>query len=140
MKALFCKEFIVVIGITLMLFAGCTPPEPMSVKMSRVIAAENMQLKEDLRKSDWEIENLKKLHKEQVDKLEEFIVRYKEQVQILEEKARQNIRDQVKDIFDVVLEQNAEFREEVTILKEDNEKLKIELEEQKKKAASRDEL
>ena len=140
MKALFCKEFIVVIGITLMLFAGCTPQEPMNVKMSRVIAAENMQLKEDLRKSDWEIENLKKLHKEQVDKLEELIVRYKEQVQILEEKARQNIRDQVKDIFDVVLEQNAEFREEVTILKEDNEKLKIELEEQKKKAASRDEL
>ena len=140
MKALFCKEFIVVIGITLMLFAGCTPQEPMNVKMSRVIAAENMQLKEDLRKSDWEIENLKKLHKEQVDKLEELIVRYKEQVQILEEKARQNIRDQVKDIFDVVLEQNAEFREKVTILKEDNEKLKIELEEQKKKAASRDEL
>ena len=99
-----------------------------------------MQLKEVLLKSDWEIENLKKLHKEQVDKLEELIVRYKEQVQILEEKARQNIRDQVKDIFDVVLEQNAEFREEVTILKEDNEKLKIELEEQKKKAASRDEL
>ena len=132
MKALFCKEFIVVIGITLMLFAGCTPQEPLSVKMSRVIAAENMQLKEDLRKSDWEIENLKELHKEQVDKLEELIVRYKEQVQILEEKARQNIRDQVKDIFDVVLEQNAEFREEVTILKEDNEKLKIELQGQKK--------
>jgi len=124
MKALFCKEFIVVIGITLMLFAGCTPQEPLSVKMSRVISAENMQLKEDLRKSDWEIENLKELHTEQVDKLEEIITEYQGQIKILQEKSQQNIRQQVKDILDVVLERNADLREEIKALQEYNEKLK----------------
>jgi outer membrane murein-binding lipoprotein Lpp len=134
------EAFVLGIVVVTIWITGCAQPEPMNVKMSRVIAAENMQLKEDLRKSDWEIKNLKELHAEQVDKLEKLIEEYKGQVKIWEEKSRQNIRNQVKDILDVVLERNAELREEIKALKEDNEKLKTELEEQKKKAMSQNEL
>ena len=132
MKALIWKEFILVVGVIILLITGCVQQEPMNVKMSRIIASENMQLKEDLRKSDWEIENLKELHTEQVKKLQKIITEHKEQINIWEEKSRENIRTQVKDILDVVLERNTELREEIKALKEDNEKLKIELQGQKK--------
>ena len=132
MKALIWKEFILVVGVIILLITGCAQQEPMNVKMSRIIASENMKLKEDLRKSDWEIENLKELHTEQVKKLQKIITEHKEQINIWEEKSRENIRTQVKDILDVVLERNAELREEIKALKEDNEKLKIELQGHKK--------
>ena len=132
MKALIWKEFILVVGVIILLITGCAQQEPMNVKMSRIIASENMKLKEDLRKSDWEIENLKELHTEQVKMLQKIITEHKEQINIWEEKSRENIRTQVKDILDVVLERNTELREEIKALKEDNEKLKIELQGQKK--------
>ena len=132
MKKLVNEAFVLGIVVIAILITGCGQPEPLSVKMSRVIAAENMQLKDDLRKSDWEIENLKELHREQVEKLEEIITEYQGKIKILEEKSRQNIRQQAKDILDVVLEQNAELRKEIEALKVDNEKLKKELQELKK--------
>jgi len=127
MKALVWKEFIIVIGVVLVMIAGCVQQEPMSVKMSRLVAAENMELKEELRQQDWEINSLKELHEQQVKKLEDIITEYKGQVKSWQEKSRQNIREQVKTVLDVVLERNAELREENKALKEDNEKLKKEL-------------
>jgi hypothetical protein len=55
MKALLCKLFILIVGIIIILTAGCMQQEPISVKMSRLVAAENLKLKEDLRQRDWEI-------------------------------------------------------------------------------------
>jgi len=127
MKALIHKEFIVVVGIVLMLISGCTQQESTSIKMSRLVAAENMKLKEELRQQDWEIETLKEQHEQQVKKLEEMITEYKGQIKVWEEKSRQNVRDQVESVLDAVVEQNAELRVENKQLREDIEKLKAEL-------------
>jgi gas vesicle protein len=140
MKSLANETFVLGIIVVTIWVAGCAQPDAQSIKMSRVVAAENLQLKEDLRKSEWEIKNLKEQYKEQVGNLESLVAEYKEQINVLEEKSRQNIRSQVKDILDVVLEQNAEQREEIETLKKENEQLKTELEEQKKEAVSPDEL
>ncbi len=124
MKALLHKEFMVVIGIVFVLIAGCVQQEQTSMKMSRVIAAENMELKEELRQQDWEIKTLKEQYERQVKDLEETTVELKEQIKALEEKSKQNVRDQVEGVLDAVVEQNAELRTENEQLKEDIEQLK----------------
>lgn len=117
MKKLTYEAFVLGIIVLAILIAGCTQPEAQSVKMSRIIAAENMQLKEELRKSDWEINNLKEQHQEQVNKLEKLIAEYKEQIRTWQEESRRNIRSQVKDVLDLVLEQNAKLKQENDSLK-----------------------
>ena len=140
MKRLANEMFVLGIMIFAIGIAGCAQPDAQSIKMSRVVAAENLQLKEDLRKKDWEIKSLKEQYKEQVGNLENLVADYKQQIKVLEEKSRQNIRSQVKDVLDVVMERNTELGKEIETLKQENEKLKKELEEQKQEAVSPDEL
>jgi TolA-binding protein len=121
------KKFALAAGIVLVLISGCSQQEPMSVKMSRIVAAENMKLKEDLMHQDLEIESLKEQYEQQVKDLEEEIAELKEQIKVWEEKSRQNVRDQVESVLDTVVEQNAELRIENKQLREDIEKLKAEL-------------
>ena len=138
MKTLVWKYFILVVGIVIVLIAGCAQQEPVSVRMSRVVAAENLKLKEDLRNSDWEIKRLKEVHQQQVEKLEKIIEEYKEKIRTWQEESRRNIRKQVEDVLDNVLARNDELQKEIEALKEDNKKLRTELEEHKKKAMSLD--
>jgi methyl-accepting chemotaxis protein len=124
MKSLANEALVLGIMIVTIWITGCAQPDAQSIKMSRVVAAENLQLKEDLRKKDWEIKNLKEQYKEQVGNLENLVADYKEQINVLEEKSRQNIRSQVKEVLDIVLEQNAKLRQENDSLKAQIEKLK----------------
>lgn len=125
MRALFHKELIVVFGLLFVLIAGCSDPESMNVKMSRIVAAENMELKEELRQQDWEIKTLKEQHEQLVKGLKETIAGLKEQVKVLEERSKQNVRDQVEGVLDTIVEQNVQ-------LKAVNEQLKKEIEQLKK--------
>ena len=127
MRALFHKELIVVIGIVFVLISGCSEPESMNVKMSRIVAAENMELKEELRQQDWEIKSLKEQHEQQINNLEDTVAGLKEQVKALAEKSKQNVRDQVEGVLDVVVEQNAQLKAMNERLKEEIEQLKKQL-------------
>ncbi len=127
MKVLIQKELIIVVGIILMLISGCAQQEQMDVKMSRLVAAENMKLKEELRQQDWEIESLKEQYEQQVKKLEDMIAEYKEQIKAWEEKSRQNVRDQVEGVLDAVVEQNAKLKAENMLLREEVKELKKQL-------------
>ena len=118
------KIFVLAVGIVVISIAGCGQPEPPSDKMSRLISVENSRLKKELELRDKEIERLKKLHnndKKKQDKLLAECVREKER---WEQKARQNIRNQVKGVVDSVMEQNAKLREENENLKAQIEKLR----------------
>jgi len=140
MKALMLKYFILVIGIIIVLTVGCAPKEPMSVRMSRVVAAENIKLKEDLRQLDWEIKSLKETHQQQIEKLEKIIEEYKEKIRTWQEEARRNVRKQVEDVVDNVIARNSIMQKEIEALKEENKRLQKELNEQKKEPTSPDEL
>ena len=131
MKVLVLKHFIFIVGIFIVLTAGCAPQEPMSVKMSRIVAAENLKLKEDLRQRDWEIQSLKEANQQQVDKLEKTIAEYKEQIRTWQEESRRNVRKQVEDVADNVIARNSILQKEIEALKEENKRLQKELDEQK---------
>ncbi len=140
MKALMLRYFILIVAIFIVLTAGCAQQEPISVKMSRVVAAENLKLKEDLRQRDWEIKSLKGVQQQRVDDLEKTISEYKEQIRTWQEESRRNLRKQVEDVVDNVIARNSILQKEIEALKEENKRLQKELDEQKKESTSPDEL
>ena len=119
------KAFIITIIFAVMLTVGCGPQEPPSIKKCRTIAAENIELKKELAKSNKELEILKEDYSKEIKaqkKMLQTCLREKEQ---LKEKSRQNVRDQVKDVLDTVLEESKKLREENTKLKAQIEELRI---------------
>ena len=121
------------ITIAVMLMAGCSSQstglfteEPPSVKKCRTIAAENIELKKQLAQSSKEFEILKKHHYIEINKQKELLEICMQEKEALKNKSRQNIRNQVKGVFDTILEENQKLREE-------NSKLKAQIEELQKK-------
>lgn len=121
MKEAVRKGFVLVVSVVvIMLIAGCEEQQLPSEKKSRAIAAENMQLKKDLERRSKEIEGLKELHDKEIQKQEEPLAKCLEEKKAWKEKARQNVRNQVKGVLDTVIEENAKLRQE-------NEKLKAQI-------------
>lgn len=127
MKGLAQKTFVLAVGVVAMLIAGCEGQELPSAKKSRLIAAENMQLKKELEQRSKEIEKLKKLHDRQMKEQEELLEKCLQEKEAWKEKSRQNVRNQVKGVFDAIMEQNAKLRQENEKLKAQIEELKTEL-------------
>ncbi len=121
MKKIVRKIFVLTVCVVVMSIAGCGEQEPPSVKKSRLIAVENMQLKKDLGQRNKEIERLNELHNSQSKKQEKLLAKCVQEKESWKQKARQNVRNQVKDVFDAVMEQNVKLSEE-------NEKLKAQIE------------
>jgi len=129
MKIPILKIFLFVIGVAVALSAGCQEEELIGAKKSRVIAAENIQLKKDLEQRDQEIEKLKKLHDKQAKQQEELLTKCLQEKETWKQKAQQNIKEQVDSVLTAVVDDNAKLREEIKNLKSQIEKLKKELDE-----------
>jgi len=114
MKRAIRKIFVLAVCVFVISIAGCGVEEPPSVKKSRLIAVENVQRSK-------EIEKLKEQHSRESRKQEKLLAECVQEKESWKQKARQNVRNQVKGVFDAVMEQNVKLREE-------NEKLKAEIE------------
>ena len=117
------KAFVLVIGIAVMVAAGCGPQEPPGVKKSRTIAAENIELRKELAQSSKEIEKLKEQHGKEIDEQKKLLQTCLQEKEAWQNKSQQNIRSQVKGVLDTVLEENKKLREENTRLKAQIEEL-----------------
>ena len=123
MKRAARKIFVLAVCVVVMLIVGCGQQEPPGMKKSRLIAAENMQLKRELEQCNREIEKLRELHNKEIKKQEELLAKCVREKDSWKQKARQNVKNQVKGVFDAVMEQNAKLREENKKLKAQIEKL-----------------
>ncbi len=121
MKKIVRKIFVLAVGVVVMPIAGCGQQEPPSVKKSRLIAVENMRLTKELEQRSKEIERLTELHNKESKKQEKLLAKCQEEKESWKQKARQNVKNQVKGVFDAVMEQNVKLRDE-------NEKLKAQIE------------
>jgi len=118
------KTFIFIVFCAVMLIGGCAGQnEPPSVKKSRAIAAENIELRKKLERRNMEIEKLKGQHIEELDEQKQLLAECLKEKEILKQKSRQNIRSQVKDVLDTVLAENRKLSDENTRLKEQIEEL-----------------
>jgi len=116
------EVFVLVVSVVVMLIGGCAGQEPPSVKKSRTIAAENIELRKELAQSSKEIEKLKEQHSEELKKQEKLLQTCLQEKEDWKNKSRQNIRSQVKGVLDTVLEENVKLRQE-------NKQLKAQIEE-----------
>jgi hypothetical protein len=124
MKRPASKAFVLVIVIAVLLIGGCGGQnEPPSVKKSRAIAAENIELKKQLAQSSKEIEKLEEQHGKEIDKQKKLLAECLQEKDEWQNKSRQNIRSQVKGVLDTVLEENKKLREENARLKAQIEEL-----------------
>ncbi len=121
MKKIVRKIFVLAVGVVVMSIAGCGNQEPPGVKRSRLIAVENMRLKKELGQRNKEIERLNELRNKESKKQEKLLAECMQEKMSWKQKARQNVRKQVKGVFDAVMEQNVKLSEE-------NEKLKAQIE------------
>lgn len=97
--------------VFVMLIAGCEEQSLSSAEKSRLTADENIQLRQELERCDREIKKQKGL-------LEECL----QEKKVTEERADKGIEDMMNNVVKDILRENKELREE-------NEKLKKELEE-----------
>jgi len=119
------KIYVLAVCVVVMLIVGCGGQAPHGVKKSRLIAAENMRLTKELERRDKEIESIKELHNKEIKKQEKLLAKCLEEKENWKQKARQNVRNQVKGVFDAVMEQNKKLREENEKLKAQIEKLQL---------------
>jgi outer membrane murein-binding lipoprotein Lpp len=131
MKGTAQKVFIVAAGvIVFVLIAGCQESAtggPTDAKKSRLIAAENRELKKELEQRGREIEKLKELHSKEIKRQEGLLAKCQEEKKLWQDRADENIKAQVSEVSTVVLEQNSKLREDNENLKSQIEKLKTEL-------------
>lgn len=120
------KALIVLIGASMALIAGCAGQQASSdVKQSRTLAAENIELKKQNHQCKSELETLKAQYKEEIARQKQLLETCRKDQEIWKQKAQQNVRDQVKDVFDAVMEDNTRLREE-------NKELKTQIEQPQK--------
>ncbi|OHB57771.1 MAG: hypothetical protein A2173_00070 [Planctomycetes bacterium RBG_13_44_8b] len=108
---------IVILGI------GCQEEELSSDKTSRVIAAENIRLKKEVKKRDEMIERLEKQHEQKLQRQEELLAKYAKQKEVLEKQLQQGVENQIDDVLANVIEENAKLRDEIKKLAAELEKL-----------------
>ena len=104
-------------GLVLVLIAGCGEKEPPSVRQSRAIAAENMELQKEVDRSEARFENLKRQYDKELEKQHDLLDKCKEERDQWKTKSQQNVRDQVEGVLDSVMADNARLREENAKLK-----------------------
>jgi chromosome segregation ATPase len=132
MKGTVQKMLILVVGvIVFVLIAGCQESAtggPTDAKKSRLIAAENIELKKQLARYDKQIEKLKEQHSKEIKRQDELLAKCQEEKKVRqEEKTDENTKEQMDELSEFIMEQLSKLQEENENLKSQIENLKAEL-------------
>ena len=108
MKKLPAKTHLLAVGIVLVIMStiGCEEQNLSNTKKSRLIATENIQLKEQLTTRDMEIEHQKKL-----------LGKCLQEKTALQQKTQKELEAKVNDVLVDVIEENAKLRQKIMDLK-----------------------
>jgi len=141
------KTFILAVGIILgaMLFAGCEEEEKISdikldtlpdAKRSRLIAVENVQLKQQIEKLKEmhavEIEGIKELNDKEKQRQKKLLDECVQEKSGVEEVSKKGVESYMQDFLGPVADENIKLQEDIKTLKAQIEQLKAELEELKR--------
>jgi len=97
--------------------AGCYQQQSQGTKRTKLIAAENMRLKEELAELEKEIKRLKQLHQEQLIEKQSRLNQCQKEKQAWQQKSQKNIQNQVTGVLDVIMG-------DIKKLRQENERLK----------------
>ncbi len=112
------KNIIFAFCFTVFIMSGCNEPQTYSEKQSRLIAAENIELKKQIEELNLEIAKLAEQHQKEIKAQQELLADAQKEIETLKEQSKQDIHNQVQDVLDAVIQQNTELRNEIEKLKE----------------------
>lgn len=101
-----------------LIISGCNEPQTPSEKQSRLIAAENMKLKNQIEELNLQIEQIRDQHQKEIEARDKSLADAHKEIETLKEKSKQNVRNQVQNVLDTVIKENTELREEIKKLNE----------------------
>lgn len=113
-KGIIISTFAVLIAVA---GAGCYQQQSQGTKRTKLIAAENMRLKEELAELEKEIKRLKQLHQEQLIEKQSRLNQCQKEKQAWQQKSQKNIQNQVTGVLDVIMG-------DIKKLRQENERLK----------------
>lgn len=118
MNCRFSRKWILIAVSGAMIGAvGCRQFETPSVKRTRLIAAQSMELEKALADLDAKIEKLKTQYEQQIKEKEEQLAAYRRKVEALQADAQQTASERVNQVTAAVLDENAQLRKEVQSLR-----------------------
>ena len=138
MKVISYKYLVLIVSVISVILFGCSESQTNNEKRNRVIAAENMKLKSDLEQQDQEIAKLKESYDEELEEQVKLLAELQRQVNALQEKSKQNFRNQIDGVVDTVIEENTKLRKENEDLKNRIEILEIQVGELEKMLKEKD--
>lgn len=107
------RYVIFVVCVSALILTGCSQPEPPSAKQSRLIAAENMELHKQIERFNVQIEMLKAQQQKELEEQKVLLDAAQKEIESWKEKSRQNVRDQVQNVLDTVIQENSELHKEI---------------------------
>ena len=124
-----CKYLVFIAFVIFIISTGCKAPQTPSEKQSRLIAAENMELQKQIEQLKTQIEVLKAQQEKELEEQKQLLTKANEEIEAWKEKSQQNVREQVQGVLDTLIQQNSDLSTEI-------EKLKSELENQRKQVSA----
>ena len=108
------------------LTAGCQREQAGTKKQARLLAAENVELKEQVAAQETRIADLRKQHAEALRQQAKLLTQYKSRNDALQKDIEQGIAERVESVTAALVNESARLRQESETLKTENERLKAE--------------
>lgn len=126
-KALSGRVVATVVCFTIVaLLAGCDEPPTRKERQARLLAAENMQLKERLKRQQSRMEAQQKRDAERMQRQEQDLARSRARAEQLQKDLNKHVDERVRDVTTEVMNENARLRRETERLEAEIKELESE--------------
>jgi chromosome segregation ATPase len=95
------------------IMSGCREPQTSSVKQSRLIAVENMELQKQIEQLNAQIEILKAQQQKDLLEHKNLLAKAQKEIEAWKKQSQQNVREQVQGVLDSVIAENSDLRKEI---------------------------
>jgi chromosome segregation ATPase len=116
----------VMLAIVAAALAGCQQPQTPNEKQARLLAAENIQLKQKLAGQQTKMEGLQKQQAQRIQQQEQELAKCRARAEQLQKDLEEGIAERVGDVTMKVMDENARLRRQIESLQAQLKKLKAE--------------
>ena len=127
-----------IIAIVAAFCAGCQQPETANEKRARLLAAENIELREQSATRQAETEALRRKHAQELQQRDEELAKCEARIETLQKDVAKGVAERVEAVTAAVTNENAKLRQENESLKADVERLQAETQRRQVAAARLD--
>jgi dynactin complex subunit len=115
----------VAVGLFISLLAGgCQQEQANQDKQARLVAAQNLQLHEELDECRTRVRTLAENHAKAMERRDQELAQCRARNKALQNDLQQGVAERVKDVTDAVITENAALREKIRELLAEIEKLR----------------